>query len=308
MSRPTALVTGGAGFIGSHTAERFARHGYAVRVLDDLSTGARSNLNPGWDLREADIRDDAAVREAVAGADVVLHFAAFISVPESFERESECLDTNVAGTRNLLAACAQHGVRKLVFASTSALYGELPDVPKAETEPPQPSSPYAASKLAGERLLEEFAAEGVAGTALRFFNVYGPRQAADSAYAAAVPIFAELGLRGETLTIYGDGRQTRDFVFVSDVAEAVLCAAESPRTGVYNVGTGSAVEVLELANTIAGLTGGPSKHRFAPLRPGDVRSSTAVITRIAEALDWSPACSLEQGLSDTVKWYRHLAR
>jgi UDP-glucose 4-epimerase len=308
MSRPTALVTGGAGFIGSHSSRRFARHGYAVRVLDDLSTGARSNLDPGWELREADIRDPVAVREAVAGVDVVLHFAAFTSVPESFERESECLDTNVAGTRNLLAACAHHGVRKLVLASTSALYGELPDVPKAESEPPQPGSPYAASKLEGERLLEEFAAAGVPSTALRFFNVYGPRQAADSAYAAAVPIFTQLGLRGETFTIYGDGRQTRDFVFVSDVAEAVLRAAESPQTGVYNVGTGRGVEVLDLANTIAGLTGGPLNHRFAPRRPGDVRSSTAVITRIAEALRWSPAFSLEQGLSDTVEWHRHVAR
>jgi len=304
MSRPSALVTGGAGFIGSHVSERFASLDYDVRVLDDLSSGVRSNLDPEWLLLEADVRDPDAVREAVAGVDVVLHLAAFTSVPESFERRADCHTTNVIGTRNVLDACAQHGVRKLVFASTSAIYGELPDAPRSETECPAPGSPYAVSKLEGERLLEEYARRGVASTALRFFNVYGPRQPANSAYAAAVPIFMEFGLRGEPLTIYGDGHQTRDFVYVSDVAEAVALAATSERTGVYNVGSGRPVEILDLANIITSLTGGPTAHRFAPPRPGDVRSSLAVVTRIREALDWSPSCSLEQGLSHTVKWYR----
>ncbi len=307
MSRPSALVTGGAGFIGSHVSERFAGLDYDVRVLDDLSSGVRSNLDPEWLLLEADVRNPDAVREAVAGVDVVLHLAAFTSVPESFERRADCHTTNVVGTRNVLDACAQHGVRKLVFASTSAIYGELPDAPKSEAERPAPGSPYAVSKLEGERLLEEYARRGVASTALRFFNVYGPRQPADSAYAAAVPIFMELGLRGEPLTIYGDGHQTRDFVYVSDVAEAVVLAAASERTGVYNVGSGCPVEILDLANLIASLTGGPTAHHFAPPRPGDVRSSLALVTRIREALDWSPSCSLEQGLIDTVKWYQRVS-
>jgi UDP-glucose 4-epimerase len=308
MSRPTALVTGGAGFIGSHVGRRFAREGYAVRVLDDLSTGSRANCDSGWALLEADVRDAHAVREATAGVDVAVHLAAFVSVPESFERRSECFATNVDGTRNALEACARHGVPKLVFASTCAVYAELPAVPKAESEPPRPGSPYAASKLEGERLLGEYAGRGIASTALRFFNVYGPRQPRGSAYAAAVPIFMERGLRGEAIEIYGDGRQTRDFVFVADVAEAVLCAAQASRGGVYNVGTGHAIEILALADAIVGLTGSRAPHRFAPPRPGDVRASTADVTGIAEALGWSPTCSLDAGLRRTLDWYRDALR
>jgi UDP-glucose 4-epimerase len=305
MGEPSALVTGGAGFIGSHVAGCFARRGYAVRVLDDLSSGERANCDPSWRLDEADVRDAAAVSESVAGADVVAHLAAFTSVPESFECHVECTRTNVVGTWNVLEACARHGVRKLVFASSSAVYAELPDAPKSEQDCPEPISPYAVSKLEGEHLLEIFReSRGLASVALRFFNVYGPRQPADSAYAAAVPIFMERGLRGETLTVYGDGHQTRDFVYVDDVAEAVVRAAESPRSGVFNVGTGQAVEVLELADAIAALTGGPAAHRFEPLRPGDVRSSTADVRRMGEALDWKPAWSLREGLAATLEWYR----
>ncbi|MDH3211733.1 MAG: NAD-dependent epimerase/dehydratase family protein [Myxococcales bacterium] len=308
MSGRSVLVTGGAGFIGSHVGERFAQRGDDVRVLDDLSTGLRSNCDAGWRLFEADVRDPAAVREAAAGVDLVLHFAAFTSVPESFERTADCRATNVAGTRNVLDACAHHGVQRLVFASTCAVYGELPEAPKAETERPEPRSPYAVSKLEGERLLEEYARAGVTSTALRLFNVYGPRQLANSAYAAAIPIFMERGLQGQALTIYGDGHQKRDFVFVSDVAEAFLLAASSSRSGVYNVGTGRAVEILELANAIAALTEDPTAHHFVPTRPGDARTSAADITRIREALDWSPTCTLERGLSETLKWYRRIAR
>lgn len=305
MADPTALVTGGAGFIGSHVAGAFARRGYAVRVLDDLSTGERANCDPAWRLIEADVRDAAAVAEAAAGCTAVAHLAAFTSVPESFERHAECYRTNVHGTWNVAEASARHGVDKLVFASSSAVYAELPDAPKCEADCPEPISPYAVSKLEGEHLLEiQREARGLASVALRFFNVYGPRQPADSAYAAAVPIFIERGLRGERFTIYGDGHQTRDFVYVEDVADAVVRAAESSASGVFNVGTGSAIEVLQLADTIAQLTGAASDHAFEPLRPGDVRSSTAEVSRAAAELDWKAAWSLEKGMARTLAWYR----
>ena len=229
MSRETVLVTGGAGFIGSHVCECFAGHGYAVRVLDDLSTGFAHNCDPGWEVVREDVRDAAAVEAAVVGCDAVVHLAAFTSVPESFERFGDCYGANVRGTYNVLRTCADAGVRKLVFASSSAVYAELPEAPKSEADCPDPISPYAVSKLEGEHLLELFTdLHGLPSVALRFFNVYGPRQPADSAYAAAVPIFIERGLRGETLTVYGDGRQTRDFVFVGD--GPAMCAPPRPRS------------------------------------------------------------------------------
>jgi len=226
-------------------------------------------------------------------------------VPESFDRFEECYRTNLGGTFHVLEACASAGVGKLVFASSSAVYAELPDAPKRETDCPQPISPYAVSKLEGEHLLDAFReARGQASAALRFFNVFGPRQPADSDYAAAVPIFAERGLRGHTLTIYGDGKQTRDFVYVEDVADAIFRTAVGGAEGVLNVGTGKAVDILSLADSIARLTGGPAEHRFEPLRPGDVRSSTADVTRAAAVLGWHARFSLEEGLSPTLAWWQ----
>ena len=305
MSRGSVLVTGGAGFIGSHVAERFAREGFEIRVLDDLSTGHAANLAPGWKLVRADVADAAAVDAAVAGSEVVIHLAAFTSVPESFARFADCYRTNVFGTQQIVRACVRHGVRKLVFASSSAVYAELPDEPKSEAECPGPSSPYGVSKLEGEHLLAAAAEiDGLASTALRFFNVYGPRQPANSAYAAAVPIFLERALRGEPLTIYGDGRQTRDFVFVADVADAVLRAARSPATGVANVGTGVPQEILDLADEVARLAGHRVPHRFSPSRPGDVRASCADAARARQLLGWGGGRPLAEGLAATLAWYR----
>jgi len=305
MSSAHVLVTGGAGFIGSHVGERFARSGCVVRILDDLSSGLRSNCGAAWELVEGDVRDGSVVDASVAGCDTVVHLAAFTSVPESFEHFETCYRTNVLGTVRVLEACVRHRVRKLVFASSSAVYAELPDAPKSETDCPEPISPYAVSKLEGEHLLAAWAeTRGLASVALRFFNVYGPRQPADSDYAAAVPIFMERGLRGEPLTIYGDGRQTRDFVFVHDVADAVYQAAQVRAVGVFNVGTGSACEIRELARCIDQLTGAAARHRFEPARPGDVRSSTADVSRAVEQLEWTASRPLEQGLSETLKWYR----
>jgi UDP-glucose 4-epimerase len=305
MSEQTVLVTGGAGFIGSWVGQRFESAGFEVRVLDDLSTGSLRNLAPAWKLVRADVREAAAVDAAVAGCGIVVHLAAFTSVPESFERHTDCFRTNVLGTANVVRACVRHRVRKLAFASSSAVYGELQDAPKSEAECPQPTSPYGISKLEGEHLLAAAGElDGLASAALRFFNVYGPRQAADSAYAAAVPIFLERALRGEPLTIYGDGLQTRDFVFAADVADAVFRAASGPATGVFNVGTGEGLAILRLADAVVALVASRQPHRFAPRRAGDVRSSTAELSHTRDALGWAAARSLEQGLAETLSWWR----
>jgi len=310
MKERSVLVTGGAGFIGSHVAERFAREGFSVRVLDDLSTGDAANLAPAWKHLRADVSDRAAVDAAVAGVEIVIHLAAFTSVPESFERFSDCYRTNVFGTTNVARACVRHGVRKLVFASSSAVYSDLASAPKSEAECPGPTSPYGISKLEGEHLLASHTElDGLGSVALRFFNVYGPRQPAGSAYAAAVPIFIERALRGQPITIYGDGLQTRDFVFVADVADAVLRAATSARSGVFNIGTGEAQQILPLADEIARLTGHTLPHRFAASRAGDVRASSADVSRARGVLGWSPSRPLAHGIAETLAWYRErLAR
>lgn len=305
MSSSQVLITGGAGFIGSHVSERFARAGWRVRVLDDLSSGFRHNLGEDWEFVEANVIDAAAVRAAIAGCDAVVHLAAFISVPESFERHEHCFRTNVDGTHNILQACVTHGVGKLVFASSSAVYPEAPGQAQLETDCPGPLSPYGISKLEGEHLLGIFReAHGLASCALRLFNVYGPRQRADSAYAAAVPIFMERGLKGEPLTIFGDGHQTRDFVFVGDVADAVFQATESEQSGLFNVGTAHETQLIELADSIVRVTGGVEEHDFQPPRAGDARASCADAHAIREALGWTPAHTLEQGLAATLDWYR----
>ena len=301
MNEPRVLVTGGAGFIGSAVATRFAAAGQAVRVLDDLSTGHSEYCAPTWELFVGDIADTDALDAAVAGCNVVAHLAAFVSVPASFERRAECDRTNVEGTRQLVAACLRHGVRKLVFASSCSVYAQDGEDPKHEDQAPGPDSPYAESKLAGERLLAE---TDLPSVALRFFNVYGPRQRAGSGYAAAVPNFIRAALAGEPLTVYGDGRQSRDFVYVGDVAEAVFQAAQQEATGMFNVGTGAATEIARLAENIAQLAGQGSSLRFEPARPGDMRLATANVTRIETALAWRATRALEQGLGETLAWWR----
>ncbi|MBW2269001.1 MAG: NAD-dependent epimerase/dehydratase family protein [Deltaproteobacteria bacterium] len=301
MSEQRVLVTGGAGFIGSAVGARFAAGGHAVRVLDDLSTGRREHCDPSWELIEGDIADPGVVEAAVAGCAAVAHLAAFVSVPASFERREECERTNIAGTRDIIAACLRHGVHKLVFASSCSVYAEGEEDPLRETATPGPKSPYAESKLEGERLLAE---ADLASLALRFFNVYGPRQRAGAGYAAAVPNFMRAALAGEALSVFGDGRQSRDFVHVADVAEAVFQAAHRDATGVLNVGTGSRTEIAHLAQTIARLAGQGAELRFESARPGDMRSATADVTRVAAALGWRAAHGIEQGLAETLVWWR----
>lgn len=299
------LVTGGAGFIGSHTAAGFSEDGHAVTVLDNLSSGEKGNLPPGCAFVQGDVRDYDLVEHQVRGHDIVIHLAAFTSVPESFERHAECFEVNVEGTLNVLEAAATQKVAKVVFASSSAVYAEEPNVPKTETMCPEPASPYAVSKLEGEHLLAWYhRRRGAQHVALRYFNVYGPRQDPNSDYAAVVPKFINRALAGTDLTIYGDGQQTRDFVYVDDVVRANILAAWAAASGVFNVGTGIATPVLALAHEIIALTGSRSSYCFGPRPPGDVLFSTADIQRISRGFGWMPRFSLHEGLSETLKWYR----
>ena len=297
----TALVTGGAGFIGSHLVDALLGLGHQVMVLDDLSSGKRESLNRGCRLVEGDIRDRSSVNHCVAGKDVVFHLAAFTSLPESLEDPDSCYDINVSGTRNLVEQACLAGVSKFVFSSTSAVYPDYPDTPRSEDTPPDPQTPYAQSKLQGEALLQQFNRdERFSFVALRYFNVYGPRQDPHSQYAAVIPSFLSASRLQQTLTIYGSGRQTRDFVYVDDVVGANLAAMDSQACGVYNVGTSLPVSILSLAETIINLTGSSSGYAFAPPRRGDALSSTADISLALASLGWRPWWSLESGLAETI--------
>ena len=291
------LVTGGAGFIGSHLVRRLSARG-PVTVLDDLSSGKKENLTGlGCAFFPGSILDPAPLAEACAGATHVFHLAALVSVPESVSHPTRCHEINVEGTRRVLVAAAQAGVHRVVLASSCAVYGDDPTMPKTETSPVAPASPYADSKLAGERLCAE---AKIPAVALRFFNVYGPRQDPRGPYAAAVPKFLEAARAGSPLTIFGDGHQTRDFVYVDDVTAALEHAALSPSlSGVYNVASGHSVSVLRLAELILALTGLRSEIRHAPARPGDILHSSASIEKI-RATGWKPSFDLAAGLQNIV--------
>lgn len=299
------LITGGSGFIGSHLVEHF--QGKAeVRVLDNLRTGHRRNLD-GFDVEfiEGSITDRALVDRAVKGVDYVFHLAALVSVPESVERPHECVSLNVNGLLNVLEASAAAGVKKLCFASSAAIYGNNPELPKRETMRPEPRSPYAVTKLDGEYYCQQYAETGRLETAaFRFFNVFGPRQDPKGAYAAAMPIFMEKALAGEPLTIFGDGGQTRDFIYVKDIVAALVFGAMTPGvTGVFNAGYGGKITVLELARRIIELAGSKSEIRHAPERAGDVRHSMASVDKL-QAAGFRPTGSLEEGIAATLAWMR----
>jgi UDP-glucose 4-epimerase len=302
------LVTGGAGFIGSHIVEAF--QGLAdMRVLDNLRSGFRHNLaGRSCEFIEGSILDRAQVRRAVQGVDYVFHLAAFVSVPESIQKPAECVEINTAGTLLLLEEAAHAGVKKLVFSSSAAIYGDNPVVPKVETLPPGPKSPYAATKLDGEIHCGKYAADGRLPTVcLRYFNVFGPRQDPRSQYAAAVPIFIERALKNEPLTIYGDGGQTRDFIFVKDIAAAnIFFATRSPATGCFNVAGGQRITVNDLAATIRQLTGSASEIRHVPERPGDVRHSVASLDKL-RAAGFAPRHDFRTGLQATLEFYREVS-
>jgi UDP-glucose 4-epimerase len=299
------LITGGAGFIGSHLVEHF--QGQAeVRVLDNLRSGHRQNL-AGFDCEfiEGSILDRPLVRRAMEGVDYVFHLAAMISVPESMQKPIECTELNTIGTLTVLEEAAQAGVKKLTFSTSAAIYGDNPVTPKVETMFPEPKSPYAITKLDGEYYCEMFARENrLQTTCLRYFNVFGPRQDPKSQYAAAVPIFVDKAVRNEPITIYGDGEQTRDFIFVKDIVAAnVFFATQSPQTGVFNVAYGRRISINDLARTLCKLTGSKSEIRHAPDRAGDVKHSLAAIDKLLAA-GFTPRGSLTEGLDATVRFFR----
>jgi UDP-glucose 4-epimerase len=301
------LVTGGAGFIGSHIVEQLHERA-DVRVLDNLASGFRHNLaNFRCEFINGSILDRDTLRRAMAGVDYVFHLAAMVSVPESVAQPEECALINTEGTRRVLEAAAQAGVKKLAFSSSAAVYGNNPVVPKLETMPPEPISPYGATKHEGEILCEQFAQAGrLATVSLRYFNVFGPRQNPRSQYAAAVPAFIERALRGEPLLIHGDGEQTRDFVPVQTVAAAnIFLATQSHATGVFNVAGGQSVTIKQLAAHIRALAGSASEIQHGPERAGDVKHSCADIGRL-RAVGFAAQTDFATALGETVEFFnRH---
>ena len=303
MSRARrALVTGGAGFIGGHIVERLLLEGWEVRVLDDFSTGRAENLESvasQIELLKGDIRDVALVTRAVEGMEVVFHEAAVPSVPRSVEEPVRTNDVNVNGTLNVLEQARQAGVRRVVYAASSSVYGDTPTLPKIESMPANPMSPYALQKYVGEVYCRLYASlYGLETVALRYFNIYGPRQNPDSEYAAVIPRFLRACLRGESPHIYGDGEQTRDFTFVGDAVQANLLAADAKRASghVMNVGGGARTSLNLLLETIRQITGTKLPAIHEPARAGDVRDSLAALDRAGELLGYVPGTSLRQGL------------
>jgi nucleoside-diphosphate-sugar epimerase len=302
------LVTGGAGFIGSHLVEALLEQGQHVRVLDNLSTGRISNIEhllPDIEFIQGDIRSPEVVRRAVEGVDVLLHQAALASVPRSVADPLASHDVNVTGTLNLLVAARDAGVQRVVFASSSSVYGNSPRLPKVETMSADPLSPYAVSKLAGERYCLSFAqVYGLPAIALRYFNVFGPRQDPASEYAAVIPKFIMAMLHGDQPTIYGDGTQSRDFTYVTNVVAANLLAAEAPATisGFFNVAWGTRISLLDLVADLNRILGANLPARHAPPRSGDVLHSQADITKIQAALGFTPTVIFAQGLTCTVEY------
>ena len=310
------VVTGGAGFIGSHLVEALVRRGDRVRVVDDLSSGSLANL-AGLELGEpgsgapveffrGSVSDRTLLRAALREARGVFHEAAQVSVPASVRDPLASYQTNVMGTLGVLEAARAEGLSRVVFAASSAAYGDEPTLPKVEDMAPRPLSPYASGKLAAEALLATWArCFGFATASLRYFNVYGPRQADDSPYSGVIALFAKAVLTRHVPTIFGDGSQTRDFVFVSDVVAANLLAMERAEGAqLYNVGTGASVSVLELYRILARLAAFEEAPRFAPPREGDVPHSLASIQRAERELGFAPRVELAAGLRSTLDWYR----
>jgi UDP-glucose 4-epimerase len=305
-----ALVIGGAGFIGSHLTERLVRDGHSVRVLDNLTTGKKENLAPiagDVELVVADVRHPDRLRQEMRDCEVVFHQAAIVSVPYSVEHPQETLDVNLRGTLNVLEAARSAGVRRVVMASSAAVYGEDPELPKRESMLPSPISPYGFEKLGGEHYMSIWTKLfGLETVALRYFNVFGPRQDPSSPYSGVISIFVDRILRDQPLTIFGDGEQSRDFVFVADVVQANLLAGSQPKASgrVYNVGGGKRTTLNQLSKILAGIAGRDVKPRHADPRAGDIRDSLADIARARAELGYEPKVSVEDGLRRLVESVR----
>lgn len=308
------LVTGGAGFIGSHIATALVERGAQVRVLDDLSSGFLKNLKhlgDQVDFVEGDAADGPTITSAVDGVDVVFHEAALASVPASVRDPLASHHACATATVNLLTAAARAGVRRMVLAASSAAYGDRPTPVKRETDPLDPLSPYAAAKIASEYYCQAFAKSmGIETVCLRYFNVYGPRQDPASEYSAVIPIFVSQMLAGKRPTIFGDGKQSRDFVFVSDVVAANLLAADSQQAvgESINIACGRQSSLLDLVAAINAALGTQIEPRFAEPRAGDVRDSLADISKARECLNYEPHVSLNEGLRLSIDYYRSIAK
>jgi len=304
------LVTGGAGFIGSNIVEELVRCGERVRVLDNFSTGKRENLAlvaGHVELVEGDLCDLPALRQAVEGMDTILHQAALPSVQRSIDNPLATHAVNATGTLNLLIAAHEAGVRRVVYAASSSVYGDTPTLPKREDMRPRPKSPYAVSKLAGEYYCQAFTAvHGLETVCLRYFNVFGPRQDPTSQYSAVIPLFIAAMLRGEPPAVHGDGLQSRDFTYVANVVHANLLAATVPGVGgrMFNVACGQRHTLLDMIAILNGILGAQIEPVHIDPRPGDVRHSLADIAAAQEALGYRVEVDLREGLRRTVDWYR----
>jgi len=315
MSTIGYLVTGGAGFIGSHIAETLLKQGESVRVFDNLATGRRSNLEALQGQRgrcefvEGDLRDMQAVRSAVAGIEVVFHQGALASVPRSIEEPVSSLETNINGTQNVLLAARDSGVRRVVYASSSSVYGNMLLLPKHEAMPTDPMSPYAVQKLTGELLCGVFTRiYGLETVALRYFNVFGPRQDPASEYAAVIPRFLTALLEKRRPIVYGDGEQTRDFTYIANVVQANLLAATSPAAvgAAMNIGCGERVSLNSVLRIAGELLEVQVDAEYRNARPGDVRDSLADISKARKLLEYEPKIKLREGLAWTLAYFTAL--
>lgn len=303
------LVTGGAGFIGSHVVEELVKKGQYLTVIDNLATGKKERLRPFIDqirFVQGDVRDDDLLNREMKGIDYVIHLAALISVVESVEQPELYYDVNVNGTRKLLDAAKRYGVKCFVVPSSCAAYGDLKKVPFKESMAPKPASPYGKNKLEIERLCKEYYEEhGLRTFALRFFNVYGPRQEPKSAYAGVISIFIQKLIDGEAPTIFGDGKQTRDFIYVKDIVSILLkaCKSEKGFGEFYNIGSEKEISVNEIFKTISKLLKKDIKPIHAPARKGEVRKALSDCSKARKVLGFCPKHSFEQGLKETVKWF-----
>ena len=307
------LVTGGAGFIGSHIVRALLEQGAAVRVLDNFSSGKRENIEglsdskngSRFEVVEGDVRDESLVADAVRDVEVIFHEAAFVSVPESMQKPQDCFDVNIMGTSNLFEAARKAGVRRAVIASSAAVYGDSNALPLKENTSLKPLSPYAVSKRVDEMFAELYTASfGLEVVALRYFNVYGPHQRPDSMYAAAVPIFIRRLRDGQSITVFGDGSQTRDLIFVGDVVRANLIASEHPSAAgkIFNVCTGESTRILDLLDALYKLFPNSPKPVFAPPRAGDIYKSLGSPVYTEKTIGFKAQTLLTDGLKETVDW------
>lgn len=307
MSRVKVVVTGGAGFIGSHIVEYWFENGAEVHVIDNLRSGFLSNIElfPQAHFHQVSITEREQVFSIIEGADYVHHLAAMISVPESLDKPQECVEINVHGLLNVLDACKTFNVKKIIFSSSAAVYGDNPVSPKTIEMKPVPKSPYGITKLDGEYYLQLYHEQfGLGAVSLRYFNVFGPRQDPKSQYAAAVPIFISRAIKNEEVTVFGDGEQTRDFIYVKDVVEANILAAMNEKVnGVFNVALGTASSINQIAETIIKLTKSRSKIKYENERKGDIKHSLASIDETVKSLNFQPKFKLEDALERTIEFF-----